>query len=109
MEKILELIETATGIKPVPLQAELKDGFQEAIVYKQWDTAAHNQHAEFRVIAKKYYRAQEISSQLILAIVDFGDYCPIQGYTSCLLNGGGELVDNNTHTYHKLMYFNLVK
>ena len=109
MEEILKNIKNATGIDAVPAQAELTEDFQEAIVYKQWDTAAHRLHLQIRIIAKRYSRTQELAHSLILALVDFGDYCPIEGFTSCLLNGGGELVDNNTQTYHKLLYLNLVK
>lgn len=106
MLRVLKEIEAATGLKPIPLQTNKAE---KCIVYKSWQTAAFAYRLELRVIDFSLAGAEATTAVIIQAINSTGDVNKIVGIPSIVLNGGGVLIDNETNTVQRLLYFDVTK
>lgn len=106
MFRILDAIEDATGLKPIPLDT---DKVEKSIIYKFYQSAFLRYRLEIRVIDLTLEGCEDTSNLIINRLSDFGDLNKIEGIASIELNGGGVLKDYNTNTIQRLMYFDVVK
>lgn len=104
MLRVINEIEKATGIKPIPLQTTKAE---KCIIYRFWQTAAFSHRLELRVVAFNLAEAETLAASIITAISNVGDSNKIAGVPSVVLNGGGVLADNETKTVHRLLYFDI--
>ena len=105
MKEILDLLENATSINPIPLYIKT---VQNSIVYKYYQVSTFRYKLEVRVIGLSYADAERIAAAAVKALNDRGDNNQIPTISSIVLNGGGELVDYQTNTYQRLLYFDVV-
>lgn len=106
MIKLLDAIETSTGLKAKPLDT---DTIETCIIYRYWQTARIRYRLELRIIGFTLAEVDEIAKQVLDGINDFGDTAYVEGFASVELNGGGVLKDYATNTVQKMLYFDVVK
>lgn len=108
---IKEILGTLSALS-IPVKPLFTDSIEDCIVYTYNsltdDGATAQKNLELRLITKTYENAEVMRKKIIELLVPIGDSIKIDGIYSCVLNGGGSLFDENTKTYHTLLYFNLV-
>ena len=108
--QMLNKINTATGLKPIPFGTTSTDG--NYIVYNYYhtsDTGAVSQgRLELRLITHSVSDAEALRKKVVSALVTIGDTTEIDGINKVELNGGGQLKDFETNTIHTILYFDVI-
>lgn len=104
IDRILQAVEAATGIKPIPLKIKQA---KEAILYKWYKESRYAYRLEFRVISPQLERCLVLSEAISATIEDFGDDTTFSN-CSVVQNGGGLLEDIENDMIHQIMYFDVI-
>lgn len=105
--KILTDAMSALSVPVIPLSADITD---DSISYRFYTTShdgvKEQIRLEIRINTKKISRAEEIKTLLLSTLVTKGDE-PRNGYLSCEVNGGGQLIDEETGLVQTIVYFTI--
>lgn len=104
IERILNLIELATGLKPIPVYAPVA---QKCVVYKYYKTSQFHYRLDIRAMASTFAEVDELANAIDEALQDVGDKEALQNI-SITLNGGGTLFDYENNLHHRILYYDVV-
>lgn len=109
MLSTLKKIKEVTGLPVKPFQLGAKDGICYKIVSANNDGAKRQTRLELRIITDTIDESEVIKDKICNALITIGDEKKLEDVEWCYLNGGGQLFDVNTKTFHTILYLYLLQ
>lgn len=105
MIEIIEALKAAISKPIIPMQSTTANA---CIVYRWYQISSLAYKLEIDVKEKTFAEAEQTAALVVSTLNDFGDSHKIESISSIELNGGGDLIDNETKLIERILYFDVV-